>query len=214
MRFILAPKSARALFTAKGPRRHGSVKLLGSPSFWGSSFSGSPWVKLSVDGCSGLGKGGSCVLIPDLVVMAKVGALDVSSRQAYLIRRVVLLTLISLMGSSAVALLLRWKRRLWMVMVCPTDRLGAGRILLFYSILLLHHSTAFPLREKCKNLNLDMSHESMTLPICSIGKMIGFWKQEELGGECLCKVLGGIGSLEEDASSSKRFLPAITRDSF
>ncbi|GKF99020.1 hypothetical protein Tco_0297803, partial [Tanacetum coccineum] len=48
--------------------------------------------------------------------------------------------------------------------------------------------------------------------------MIGFYKSEELGQECLCKVLGGIGSLapvllEEDASSSKRFLPAIARDS-
>ncbi|GJX90559.1 hypothetical protein Tco_0343885 [Tanacetum coccineum] len=35
IRFILAPKSARAFFTTKGPIRHGSVKLPGSPSFWG-----------------------------------------------------------------------------------------------------------------------------------------------------------------------------------
>ncbi|GJY32583.1 hypothetical protein Tco_0417052, partial [Tanacetum coccineum] len=64
-----------------------------------------------------------------------------------------------------------------------------------------------------------MSRESMTLPIFSVGKMIGFWKLEELGRECSCKVLGGVGSLapvllEGDASSSKRFLPAIARDSF
>ncbi|GJX48973.1 hypothetical protein Tco_0275818 [Tanacetum coccineum] len=31
-------------------------------------------VKLSIAGHGGAGKGGSCVLIPDLVVMAKVGA--------------------------------------------------------------------------------------------------------------------------------------------
>ncbi|GJR45452.1 hypothetical protein Tco_1313555 [Tanacetum coccineum] len=35
MRFILTPKSAKAFLTARGPIRHGSVKLSGSPSFWG-----------------------------------------------------------------------------------------------------------------------------------------------------------------------------------
>ncbi|GKD84880.1 hypothetical protein Tco_1356034 [Tanacetum coccineum] len=40
----------------------------------GHSFSVSPSVKLSVAGRGGAGKGGSCVLILDLVVMAKVGA--------------------------------------------------------------------------------------------------------------------------------------------
>ncbi|GJX92299.1 hypothetical protein Tco_0345625 [Tanacetum coccineum] len=34
IRFILGPKSVIAFFTAKGPIRHGSVKLHGSPSFW------------------------------------------------------------------------------------------------------------------------------------------------------------------------------------
>ncbi|GJX79083.1 hypothetical protein Tco_0327232 [Tanacetum coccineum] len=32
---MLASKSARAFLTTRGPIRHGSVKLLGSPSFWG-----------------------------------------------------------------------------------------------------------------------------------------------------------------------------------
>ncbi|GJX31417.1 hypothetical protein Tco_0241272 [Tanacetum coccineum] len=40
----------------------------------GPSFSVSPSVKLSVAGRGGAGRGGSCVLIPDLVVMTKVGA--------------------------------------------------------------------------------------------------------------------------------------------
>ncbi|GJZ07659.1 hypothetical protein Tco_0541452 [Tanacetum coccineum] len=35
IRLILAPKSARAFFTAKCLIRRGSVKLPGSPSFWG-----------------------------------------------------------------------------------------------------------------------------------------------------------------------------------
>ncbi|GJV60466.1 hypothetical protein Tco_1466566 [Tanacetum coccineum] len=53
-------------------RRAGSCIMLGSaPS--GPSFSVSPLVKLSVAGRGGAGKVGSCVLIPDLVVMAKVG---------------------------------------------------------------------------------------------------------------------------------------------
>ncbi|GJV89994.1 hypothetical protein Tco_1533932 [Tanacetum coccineum] len=35
IKLILAPKSAKASFTVKGPIRYGSVKLHRSPSFWG-----------------------------------------------------------------------------------------------------------------------------------------------------------------------------------
>ncbi|GJR08253.1 hypothetical protein Tco_0790905 [Tanacetum coccineum] len=71
----------------------------------------------------------------------------------------------------------------------------------------------------CHNLGGGMSRESMILPIRSIGRMIRFWKPEELGRECCRKVLRGVGGLvlvllEEDASSSKWFLPAMARDSF
>nr|GEY98133.1 reverse transcriptase domain-containing protein [Tanacetum cinerariifolium] len=117
-------------------RRAGSCVMLGSvPSC--PSFLVSPLVKLSVAGRGGARKGGSCVLIPDLVVMEKVGAsgriiIDVSSGQAYLLGWVVLLTFISLMGSfvviaNQVALFLKWKKPSWMVMVRPTDRLDTGR---------------------------------------------------------------------------------------
>nr|GEV85903.1 putative ribonuclease H-like domain-containing protein [Tanacetum cinerariifolium] len=62
IRFILAPKSARAFFTASGPMRHGSMEKVD----WMS------WkVELLVAGRGEDGKGGSCVLIPDLLVMAK-----------------------------------------------------------------------------------------------------------------------------------------------
>ncbi|GKD11071.1 hypothetical protein Tco_1190756 [Tanacetum coccineum] len=54
-------------------RRAGSCVMLGS-ALSGPYFLFSPSVKLSVAGRGGAGKGGSCVLIPDLVVMAKVGA--------------------------------------------------------------------------------------------------------------------------------------------
>ncbi|GJS22920.1 reverse transcriptase domain-containing protein [Tanacetum coccineum] len=144
----------------------------------GPSFSGSSSMKLSVAGCGRVVKGGSCVLIPDLVVMVKVGASGsgvsllliveriweyysgnslryVSSGQAYLLGRVVLLTFISLMGSSAVVWLLKWKRRSWMVMVRPTDRLGTGRILLFDSIVLLRIQASRP------KINYD---ENLTIP--------------------------------------------------
>ncbi|GKC85293.1 hypothetical protein Tco_1141010 [Tanacetum coccineum] len=54
-------------------RGAGSYIMLGSaPSC--PSFSVSPSVKLLVVGSGGARKGGSCVLIPDLVVMAKVDA--------------------------------------------------------------------------------------------------------------------------------------------
>ncbi|GKD35247.1 hypothetical protein Tco_1250756 [Tanacetum coccineum] len=118
----------------------GSCVMLGSaPS--GPSFSISPSMKLSVAGHGGVGKGESCVLIPDLVVMEKVGA-------------------------------------------------SVGGIL-------SSHYAAFPSREKWKNLNLDVS----------------------IVAPSACKVLGGVGSLgpvllDKDASSSKRFLLAIARDSF
>ncbi|GJW82431.1 hypothetical protein Tco_0146406 [Tanacetum coccineum] len=97
-------------------RGAGSYVMLGSAPP-GPSFLVSPSVKLL--------DAGSCVLIPDLVVMAKVGALGlgvllllivernweycsrnfiqyVSSRQAYLLGWVALLIFISLMGSSAI----------------------------------------------------------------------------------------------------------------
>ncbi|GKF86520.1 hypothetical protein Tco_0254347 [Tanacetum coccineum] len=54
-------------------RGAGSCVMIGSaPS--SPSFLVSTSMKLSVAGRGGARKGGSCVLIPDLVVMAKVGA--------------------------------------------------------------------------------------------------------------------------------------------
>ncbi|GJZ16676.1 hypothetical protein Tco_0552799 [Tanacetum coccineum] len=167
----------------------------------GFSFSVPPSAKLSVSGCGEAGKGGSRMLIPDLVVNGESWCF----RQANLLGWVIQLTFIGLMGSSAVlankvALLPRWKKRSWRVIVRPIDRLGTGRTLHFYSIPLLHL----------------MSRESTILPVCSVGKVIGFWKPEELGRECSCKVLGGVGGLapvllEEDASSSKRSLSGSSR---
>ncbi|GJY01455.1 hypothetical protein Tco_0359607 [Tanacetum coccineum] len=54
-----------------------------------------------------------------------------------------------------------------------------------------------------------MSRALTILPVCSVGRVIGFWKPEELGWECSRKVLKGVGGLvlvflEEDASSSNR----------
>ncbi|GJR39168.1 hypothetical protein Tco_1214852 [Tanacetum coccineum] len=140
MRFMLAPKSAREFSTAKGSIRHGSVKLPGSPSLWeGKGRLDDLEVKLSTADHGGARKGGSCVLILDLVVMAKVGA-------------------------------------------------SVGGIL-------SSHSVAFPLREKLKNLNLDVS----------IVASVSLY------------VFGGVGGLalvlwEEDASSSKRFLLVMQGD--
>ncbi|GKB41299.1 hypothetical protein Tco_0886241 [Tanacetum coccineum] len=75
------------------------------------------------------------------------------------------------------------------------------------------------LNQWIKSLRAEMLHESMILPVCSVGMVIGFWKSEDVGRECSCKVLEGVGGLgmvllDEDASSSKRSLPEIGRDSF
>ncbi|GKF53110.1 hypothetical protein Tco_0160020 [Tanacetum coccineum] len=64
-----------------------------------------------------------------------------------------------------------------------------------------------------------ISRESTILPVCSLGTVIGFWKPEDVGQECSCKVLEGVDGLgpvllDQKASSSKGFLPAIARDSF
>nr|GEU71728.1 hypothetical protein [Tanacetum cinerariifolium] len=234
MRFILALKSARAFFTARGPMRHASMKLPGkgrldvlegwkrmdgrgagscvtfdsAPS--GPLFLGSPSVKLSVVECDGARKSGSRVLIPDLVVMAKVGALGV--------------------------LLLLIVERIWEHCshnsLCEGAEAELGELIELLAVdpryvivkdlnqkpfmyPMVSHSAAFPVREKWKNLNLDVS----LVALSAFGKVIEFWKPEEFGRECSCRVLGGVGSLasvllDEDASSSKRFLPAITRDSF
>nr|GEV89184.1 zinc finger protein GIS2-like [Tanacetum cinerariifolium] len=132
-------------------------------------FLGCPSVELSVAGRGEAGKGGSCVLIPNLAVMAKVGA------------------------SGSGVLLLLIAERIWEycsrnpLRCCITSEMeetfmeGDGS-----SQRSSCHYVAFPAREKWKNLNLD-----------------------ELGRECSCKVLGGVGSLalvllEENASSSKR----------
>ncbi|GJZ87085.1 hypothetical protein Tco_0658695 [Tanacetum coccineum] len=145
------------------------VMLSSAPS--GPSFLVLPSVKLSVAGHGGVGKGMSCVLIPDLVVMAKVGALD----------------------------------------------FGVSLLLIVESI--WEYCSRNSLREKWKNLNLDTSRESTILPVCSVRTVIGLWKLEDVGRECSCKVLGGVSGLgpvllDEDASSLKRFLSAIARDSF
>nr|GEV22907.1 putative reverse transcriptase domain-containing protein [Tanacetum cinerariifolium] len=68
-------------------------------------------------------------------------------------------------------------------------------------------------------ISLRMPRESTILPVRSVMRMIGFWKPKDLGQECSRKVLIRVSDLvpvllEEDASLSKTFLPAMARDSF
>ncbi|GKE83433.1 hypothetical protein Tco_1557175, partial [Tanacetum coccineum] len=87
-------------------RGAGSCIVFGStPSC--PSFSVSPSVRSSDVDRGGAGKGGSWVVTPNLVVMAKP------------------------------ALLSKWKKRSWVVTCRPTDRLGFGHIHQFDSTLLL-----------------------------------------------------------------------------
>ncbi|GJU34864.1 hypothetical protein Tco_1183218 [Tanacetum coccineum] len=154
----------------------GSCVMFGSaPSC--PSFSVSPSVKLSVAGHGGAGKGGSCVLILDLVVMVK-APLNVGG-------------IVSEMEEMFRGGDMSTHRSSWYWT---------------YSSILIYPSSSMLL-------------ESMILPVCSGGMVIRFSKPEDVGRECSCKVLGGIGGLgsvllDEDTSSSKRFLPPIARESF
>nr|GEV25335.1 hypothetical protein [Tanacetum cinerariifolium] len=57
----------------------------------------------------------------------------------------------------------------------------------------------FPIVEKIWEnyscISLRMSCELMILPVCSVRRMIGFWKPKELGYECSRNVLRGVGGL-------------------
>nr|GEV06516.1 hypothetical protein [Tanacetum cinerariifolium] len=160
-----------------------------------SPFSVAPSAWLAGVGFEGVGKGGSWVLTPNLVVMAKVCASgchrsdrtsEGKDHRRYLPRT----RIHARLGCSACihrprgilyssrklgCIAFEMEKRSWMVTGRLTDHLA--------------------------------------------GRMNGFWKPEELGLESSCKVLGRVGGLvpmllEEDDSSSKRFLPAIARDSF
>nr|GEU98569.1 hypothetical protein [Tanacetum cinerariifolium] len=212
----------------------GSCVMLGSaPSC--PSFLVSPSVELSVAGRDGAGKGESCVLIPDLVVMAKVGASgsgvlllliaeriwDYYSRNPlwfwtsmshpfcvrFLFEHEVGELVFKLTSNNPFGAILS----LFFTFVVPSCKRAEVELRELIELLavdpryvaLLIGSSSFCLNQRIKSLRAEV------LPVCSVGKVIGFWKSEELGRECSCKVLGGVDSLdpvllEEDALSSKR----------
>nr|GEV31406.1 hypothetical protein [Tanacetum cinerariifolium] len=110
----------------------------------------------------------------------------------------------SIVVTNKVALRSRWKKHSWVVTGHPTYRLGD----LFD-----------------QQLEMDLSaFDGFINPLFKsedhiskgrVRMMIAFWKTEELGYECSRKVLRLVlVLLEEDASSSKRFLLAMARDRF
>ncbi|GJT56224.1 hypothetical protein Tco_0991278 [Tanacetum coccineum] len=217
-------------------RGAGFCVMLGSAPL-GPSFSVSPSVKFFVAGRGGAGKGGSCMLIPDLVVMEKVDAsgfgvlllLIVESIWEYFSRSSLRwssspFSLRLLFPHGEIILVLdiffnsnppfffgeRVEAELSELVEFPTIVLGYA---------LLMGSSSPCLNRRIKSLRAEMSCESTILPVCSVRTVVGFWKPEDVGRECSCKVLGGVGGLgsvllDEDTSSSKRFLPAIARESF
>ncbi|GKA87692.1 hypothetical protein Tco_0809456 [Tanacetum coccineum] len=184
-----------------------------------SGFLVSPSVKLLVAGRSGVGKGGSRVLIPDLVVMARVSA-----------------------SASGVLLLSIAKRiweycsrnplRCWTSMYHHSDRILEGkdhcRYLLQTSTparmgysahihwphkilysnrksvggILSSHSAAFPLREKWKNLNLDVSRMASSAYVARVNDSFGLfgWK--------------GDWILETEGCSVRMFMQGLLHEKF
>nr|GEX14959.1 hypothetical protein [Tanacetum cinerariifolium] len=182
--------------------------MLGSSPL-GPSFSIVLPVRSVVVGCDGVGKGGSRVLVPDLVVIAKAlfrRPLNVAFTTSKIKEM--------FMDGDGSSYKSSWY---W---TYSSIRFQPSSSTLLYSMMrvlsgqvLEMDSGAFdgfvgPLLE-LKDL---ISKER-------VGRMIGFWKPAELGRECSRKVLRGVDGLaltllEEDASSSKRFLPAMDRDLF
>ncbi|GJR92753.1 hypothetical protein Tco_0264927 [Tanacetum coccineum] len=206
-------------------RGAGSCVMLRSvPS--GPSFLVPPSVKLSVTGRGGVGKGGSYVLIPDLVVMVKVGASGLLFEHEA--GELVLKLTFDNPFRAILPFFFTFDVPSWwgiIVLIKPQK----GRVIIDVLLMGLtspclnqrikslraSDSATFPLREKWKNLNLDVS----LMAPSAFGTVIRFWKSEDVGRECSFKVLGGVGGLgsvllDEDASSSKRLLLAMARDSF
>ncbi|GJV33733.1 hypothetical protein Tco_1394133, partial [Tanacetum coccineum] len=66
---------------------------------------------------------------------------------------------------------------------------------------------------------LKVLEEFTMVPVCSLGRTVGFWNPDGFKNERSYRLLGAcavFGSIltDDDASSSKRFLPAIAKDSF
>ncbi|GKB05098.1 hypothetical protein Tco_0833293 [Tanacetum coccineum] len=110
-----------------------------------------------------------------------------------------------------------------MVMGRPTDRLGIGRTLLFNSTLLRRYVIMKDLHQKpfLYSMMVDLFDQVLETDLGAFDGFIDplFESKDHVSTGRGCRVLRGVEdlvpvSLEEDASSSKTFLPAIARDSF
>nr|GEW16127.1 hypothetical protein [Tanacetum cinerariifolium] len=183
-KMILAPKSARAFFTVKGPIRHGSIKLPGSPSFWGKFL----WMIAEHSSLS-------------LTEEAAFSSFSLWERRAGKRGGV----------SSANSRPSCYNKGFFAVI--------ANKVLLMDSSVPCLNRRIISLRDEVRPAGKKMSRESTILPVRSVGMMTGFQKSKELGYECSRKVFRRVGGLvpvllEEDVSSSKRFLLALAKDSF
>ncbi|GJR57019.1 hypothetical protein Tco_1499181 [Tanacetum coccineum] len=160
-------------------RGAGSCVMLGSaPSV--PSFLVSPSVKLSVVGYGEAGKGGSCMLIPDLVVMAKVRA------------------------SGLGFLLLLIAERIWEYCSCNSSRCWTSM-------------SPIPFVKRVDAELGELIELHAVDPRYVVMKDLN--QKPFLYPMMRCRVLEGVGGLgpvllDEDSSSSMRFLSAIARDSF
>ncbi|GJX74046.1 hypothetical protein Tco_0312641 [Tanacetum coccineum] len=189
----------------------GSCVMLGlAPS--GPSFSISPSVKLSVAGRGGARKGGSCVIISDLVVMAKVDASGFGHEVGELVLKLASDSLFrAILPFSFTFAVPPWIKSLRAEVRSTRKKWSRNRetslshVVTKVGGILSSHSASFPLRRKWRNLNLDVSLVAPSA--CMLSTILK------------CRVLGGVDGLgpvllDEEASSSKRFLSAIARDSF
>ncbi|GKD09682.1 hypothetical protein Tco_1189367 [Tanacetum coccineum] len=223
IRFILGPKSVIAFFTAKGPIRHGSVKLHGSPSFWSKLL----WTTAEHSSLSLTEKAAffsfslelwhplACGSWPPEKALSKrpsnVGFIISEIEETFLDGEVgKLIEFSAVLMRYVIMKDLDHKPFLYSMVGDLTNQIlkaDPGAFDRFVSSLL-----------KSKD-HVSISRELKMFPVHLAGKMIGFWKPAELGWECSCKVLRGVDDLipplvDDDASSSKRFLPAIVKDSF
>ncbi|GJX96471.1 hypothetical protein Tco_0352269 [Tanacetum coccineum] len=205
-----------------------SCIMLGSaPS--GPSFLVSPSVRLLDVDRGGAGKGGSWVLTPDLVVMVKVGSSSSGVSFFLIVERIwencscnslrcwSSISLIPFAWDFGIVILIEPQKGRIIVDVSLGQAYLLGHVGLLAFIILVGSSIV--VTDWIWVALLPKWKKRSWVVTCHPTNSLGIGHILQFDSTPLIRVLGGVGGLapvllEEDASATKRFLPAIARDLF